>query len=254
MPSQQEIADSLATHSRALAYKGQLNDTNVQHVNALAVSLVAAYPLAVPTPVIAPAPTSGVVAPLPAKLQADPLTSRGAIEIIGHESIVLEWYKDSEGVGTWGIGVTNRSGHNVDRYKDNPSTVERAIEVYIWLLRNRYMPDVLEEFAGFHLSEAQFHAALSFHYNTGAIKKTSWTDAWKAGHVAEARTFLENHYLNGGDLKTRREDEARLFFDGTWTGNGMATVWPVKKPAYTPDWAHPKRVDIRADVAVALAA
>lgn len=31
-----------------------------------------------------------------------------------------EWYKDSKGIGTWGIGVTNASGQAVNRYKDDP--------------------------------------------------------------------------------------------------------------------------------------
>lgn len=180
------------------------------------------------------------------------LTVRVGCELVGHEAIVLEWYKDSKGVGTWGIGVTSRSGHSVERYKDNPQSIEKVLEIYVWLLRTKYIPDVIKAFGSFNLSEAQFAAALSFHYNTGAILKTDWVGLVLRGLFPAAREFLETHYLNGGDLKERREAEAALFFDGVWKGDGTTTVWPVKKPSYTPDWAHGKKVDIRADMTKAL--
>lgn len=186
---------------------------------------------------------------------ADILTVRTGCELVGHEAIVLEWYLDSVKVGTWGVGVTNASGHNVDRYKDNPQTVERCLEIYAWLLRTRYVPAVLKAFEGFALSEEQFAAALSFHYNTGAILTTDWVKLVKQGQPRAARGFLESHYLNGGMLTGRRKAEAALFFDGAWShADGVATVYPVLKPSYRPDFKHPRRVDIRDDMAKALAA
>ncbi|MDF2386583.1 hypothetical protein JMG10_34290 [Nostoc ellipsosporum NOK] len=183
------------------------------------------------------------------------LTVRTGCELVGHEAIVLEWYLDSVGVGTWGVGVTNASGHGVDRYKDRPQTVERCLEVYAWLLRTRYVPAVLKAFEGMTLSEAQFAAALSFHYNTGAILTTDWVKLVKQGQPRAARMSLVSHYLNGGMLAGRRKAEAALFFDGTWShADGMATVYPVLKPSYRPAFKHPMRVDIRADMAKALAA
>lgn len=201
----------------------------------------------VPDAPVPPSPSSTLgigftTAPIP--VEQIKISARMAAEIVGHEAIVLEWYLDSERVGTWGIGVTNASGHNVDRYKDNPQTVERVLEVYLWLLENNYAPDVRKEFAGCKLTEAEFTAALSFHYNTGAILRTEWTDLAKAGKRKAARDFLESHYLNGGDLAERRKKEAALFFDGAWSGDGKTTVWPVKKPSYRPDWGKGKRIDI----------
>lgn len=185
---------------------------------------------------------------------ADQLTARVALELVGHEAIVREWYLDSVGMGTWGVGVTNRSGHMVDRYKDNPQTIEKCLTIYVWLLRHRYMPDVLEAFHGFPLSENQFAAALSFHYNTGAIHTSDWVKEVKAGKLAGARAFLESHYLNGGTLKARRQKEGALFFKGAWSQDGKATVYPVLKPSYHPDFRHPQRVDICADMALAVKA
>lgn len=182
------------------------------------------------------------------------LTDRVGCELISHEAIVLEAYKDSENIWTWGVGVTSRSGHSVERYKDNPQSVERCLEIYVWLLRNRYIPDVMKAFDGFGLSEAQFAAALSFHYNTGAIRKTDWVSLLRQGNESGARKFLETHYLNGGDLTERRAKEAALFFDGEWSNDGKTTIWPVKKPSYRPDWGNGKRVDIREPMRKALAA
>jgi lysozyme len=191
---------------------------------------------------------AGIALPAPETAPQPPvsqlsLTPRVALEIIGHEAIVQEWYKDSAGVGTWGIGVTNASGHNVDRYKDNPQPIERCLEVYLWLLRERYIPSVIAAFKGFILSEAQFAAALSFHYNTGAILKASWVKLVKAGDLAGARkSFMQ--WRKPPEIIGRREKERDLFFDGKWSQDGKATVYQVRKPSYTPNWKTARRVDV----------
>ena len=171
------------------------------------------------------------------------LTTRGAIEIASHEGVVLEAYLDSVGIWTWGIGVTDASGHRVSRYKDKPSSVERAVEVFQWLLDVRYVPDVLDAFDGRTLTEAQLAAATSFHYNTGAIERATWVKLWLAGKVSDAReSFLEWRFPP--EILPRRQKEAALFFDGKW-GDGQALIYPVRKPSYRPDFAKGRRVDIR---------
>lgn len=233
----QQIADKLAETARTLTPDGKLAQPDVDRIDALAAGLSTHWPT-VPAAAVMP--------------HADMLTVRAATEIVGHESIVQECYKDSKGIWTWGIGVTEASGYKIMGFKDNPQTIEKCIEVYIDRLRKVYIPGVLKAFAGFPLTEAQFAAALSFNYNTGAIEHTDWVKLLRAGQRTAARKFLETHYLSGG--VDRREAEAALFFDGTWGGNGMVTVWPVKKPSYSPNWAHPQRVDIRQAVGEALAA
>jgi GH24 family phage-related lysozyme (muramidase) len=206
--------------------------------------------------VAAPVPSPEWPAPSPSQFVSnDLLTLRVACELVSQEAIVLEAYYDSANPPqlTWGIGVTSNSGHKVERYKDSPQTIEHCLEVYLWMLRERYIPDVRTAFQGLKLNEAQFAAALSFHYNTGAILKTEWVEDYRNGNPTLARLFWETHYLNGGDLKPRRKAEAALFFDGVWSGDGTTTIWPVKKPSYTPDWGHGQKVDIRDDMAKALA-
>lgn len=182
------------------------------------------------------------------------LTERVALELIGHEAIVREAYKDSEGVWTWGIGVTSRSGHAVDRYRDNPQTIQRCLEVYLWLCRTKYGPEVLAAFKGRPLTEAQFAAALSFHYNTGAIARADWVESWLAGNVQRARAEFMN-WRSPPSIIERREKERDLFFDGRWSQAGTATVYEVvNKPSYSPRWSSARKVDIRGDLKAALAA
>jgi lysozyme len=182
------------------------------------------------------------------------ITERMALELIGHEAIVQEAYKDSVGVWTWGVGVTSASGHVVERYQDNPQTIARCLEVYLWLLREKYLPDVLAAFSGYDLTEAEAAAALSFHYNTGAIKRAGWVKKVLAGgSVADMQaSFME--WRNPPEIVERRRKECDLFFSGKWSSDGKTTVWPVKKPSYRPDWGNGKRVDITADLRAAMSA
>jgi lysozyme len=151
------------------------------------------------------------------------------------------------GVWSWGIGVTNASGHDVMRYKDNPQPIERCLEVYLWLLREKYIPSVVKAFEGFTLTEAQFAAALSFHYNTGAIGKAGWVKRAKAGDMAGARAAIME-WRKPPEIIERRQKECDLFFDGRWSQDGKATVYDVRKPSYSPNWKTARRVDVSADL------
>lgn len=174
------------------------------------------------------------------------ITRNVAMEIISHEAIVPEAYKDSAKVWTWGIGVTNASGHQVyPRYKDNPQSIGKCIEIFLWLLRTTYAPAVKRAFNNFPLSEAQFAAALSFHYNTGSIGKATWVVEFNKGNLNSAKTAIMN-WRKPPAIIPRREKERDLFFDGTWSNDGKATVYEVSKPSYSPKWASAKRIDITA--------
>lgn len=179
------------------------------------------------------------------------LTERTVIEIVEHEAIVLEAYKDSVGVWTWSVGITSKSGHDVMRYKDKPQTLAHCLAVYIWLLREKYLPDVLKAFEGHNLTENQLCAALSFHWNTGAIRKADWVRLWKAGDATDAYAAFMN-YSRPPEIIARRKAERSLFFKGEWTGDGTVIVWPVRKPSYSPNWSKPQMVDIRAAVKEAM--
>lgn len=179
------------------------------------------------------------------------LTPRTFIELAEHEGIVTQAYKDSVGVWTWGIGVTDASGHKVGRYKGNPQTLEHCIAVTEWLLRTKYLPDVLEAFKGMQLSEHQLAAALSFHYNTGAIKRATWVQDVLNGKPNKAKKSFMN-WSKPPEIIKRRRAERDLFFDGRWTGDGLVLVY-TEVSRFRKQPINPKLVDIRPAVTHALA-
>ena len=181
------------------------------------------------------------------------LTERMVLEILEHEAIVREAYKDSVGVWTWGVGVTNASGHRVDRYRDKPATMERVLEVYVWLLRQKYLPEVLTAFAPVVLTEYELGAALSFHYNTGAIGRAEWVRLFKQGkHDAARQAFM--HWSKPREIIGRRKAERDLFFDRKWTSDGRVIEYRrVRKPSYQPDWSSAHLVDVRDALKAAMA-
>ena len=178
------------------------------------------------------------------------ITYRVALEVVTHEGIVPEAYKDSVGVWTWSVGITSMSGHRVERYIGRPQTLEHCLRIYAWALE-RYAADVREAFRGRSLTEAQFAAALSFHYNTGAIGRASWVRKWLAGDVSGAkRAFMA--WKKPPEIIPRRRAERDLFFDGKWSQDGKATVYPRVKPGGRIVWGSAKRVDISDDLRRAL--
>lgn len=178
------------------------------------------------------------------------LTEKTFIELAEHEGIVTQAYKDSVGVWTWGIGVTDASGHKVARYKNNPQSIGRCIRVSEWLLREKYLPDVLEAFEGMELSEHQLAAALSFHYNTGAIKRANWVKDVLAGRPNAARQSFMN-WRKPPEIIKRRRSERDLFFDARWSGDGQVLVYD-KVSRWSKQPINPRLVDIRCDVRAAL--
>lgn len=171
------------------------------------------------------------------------LTPRIALELIAHEGIVTEAYKDSVGVWTWSVGVTDASGHKVfPRYRDKPQPLEHCIGVYLWLLRERYLPPVLAAFGPHDPTEEQLGAALSFHWNTGAIGRASWLRRFIERDIAGARSAMLDWARPAAVLPRRRKEQA-LFFDGQWSSDGTATVYGVAKPSYRPGEA--RKVEIR---------
>ena len=180
------------------------------------------------------------------------LTERTLLEIAEHEGLVLEAYLDSVGEWTWGFGVTDASGHSVSRYRKNRSTIERAVEVYEWLLRTKYLPEVERAFRGHKLTEPQLAAALSFHWNTGAIGRAHWVKSFLAGNRNRAWSEFMS-YSRPREVIARRKAERALFFDGRWSGDGVVLIYEGVRPTGTPDWSSARQIDIKDEVRAALA-
>lgn len=164
------------------------------------------------------------------------ITKRVLEEIAYHEGATLEAYLDKVArspVWTWGIGVTSASGHNVERYKDNPQTMEKVVEVFKWLLETKYLPRVEKAFKGYDLKEHELAAALSFDWNTGAIHKASWVNLVKEGKMGKARRSFMDWKIPEAIIP-RRTKEKDLFFDEHWSNNGTILLYRVAKPSYQP--------------------
>lgn len=174
------------------------------------------------------------------------ITARTALELASHEGLVRQAYKDSVGAWTWSIGITNASGHNVDRYINNPQTIEKCLDVYVWALE-KYANDVRKVFASQPLNEHQFAAAVSFHYNTGAIARASWVKKWLSGDVQGAKkSFMD--WSKPKEIIPRRQKERDLFFDGKWSSDGNITEYTRVKPSGQLDWSSAKKTNIKKEM------
>jgi lysozyme len=152
------------------------------------------------------------------------------IAYLGHkEGLVLEMYKDSVGVNTWALGVTDASGHKVGRYKDAPTSIEKALEISVWLIKEKYFPAVAKAFPS--LNEAQTAAALSFHWNTGAISRLK-------GNFANA-----SQWRKPPELIPRRKEEQDLW-NGKWPSDLRVPIYGVNKPSYNPNFKKRQLIDI----------
>lgn len=174
------------------------------------------------------------------------LTPKGVAYLGMEEGLTLEAYRDTGNVWTWALGVTDASGHKVSRYIDNPQSLEKALEISVWLIREKYLPAVEKAFKG-DLDEAQTAAALSFHWNTGAISRAQWVKDFNSGNrTAAYNGFLQ--WTSRGLLEARRKRERELFFNGIWPTDLRANVYPVGKPGYRPMISKAKRVDLLPDL------
>lgn len=180
------------------------------------------------------------------------ITYKTALEIITHEAIVREAYKDSVGVWTWSVGITSASGHDVERYIGRAQPMEHCLEIFAWALE-KYADAVRDAFKGHELTEEQFAAALSFHYNTGAIDRATWVTQWKQGRIADARKGIMN-WNKPPEIKERRKKERDLFFDGKWSQSGFATEYPEVRDNGSIVWGAAKRVNVEEALRAAMEA
>jgi len=180
------------------------------------------------------------------------ITVRMLLEILRHEACVLQAYQNPGDVLTWGVGVTSYSGHRVERYRRNPQSIQKCIDIFVWLIVARYLPQV-QRAVKRPLSESELTAILSFHWNTGAVGLASWIDLINAGNVNGARAAIML-WDKPASLIGRRKAERDLFFSGVWSAsNSLATIIPDVHKNLTPDWSSSKKVHITPYLEAAMA-
>ncbi|MGL5011822.1 MAG: lysozyme [Paracoccaceae bacterium] len=156
-------------------------------------------------------------------------SEKGIYALALHEGIVPGPYKDSVGVWTYGIGHTAAAGH------PDPAKMARGMpdDIYEALERvfQTFRLDLPKYEAGVNravkvpVTQEQFDALVSFHYNTGAIAKASLVKRLNAGDVdGAAAGFMA--WKKPPEIIERRKQEQSLFAKGIYP-TGQVTVWRV---------------------------
>lgn len=177
-----------------------------------------------------------------------------ALEVASHEALVRQTYKDGGGVLTWAVGMTNATGHTVERYIGKPQTVRHCMNVYVWALEN-YADHVRAVFGD--LPKPQFTGILSWTWNLGggALRKASWVKLFKAGRMKEAEASFKSWNKDNGKvvagLTKRRAAEADLIFRGKWSNDGTMTEYTRLTSGMTPVWSSAKRISVAAELRAA---
>lgn len=170
------------------------------------------------------------------------LSDRGLAELIAHEAIVLSPYKDSKGIWTFGIGHTASAGQPV------PEVMPKGVEQPLALAIETFRKDVgrfearVRQFVKVPLAQHEFDALVSFDFNTGGIARAELTEDLNLGlRKAAANKFMG--WLKPPEIRGRREAEQKLFRDGVYSGDGMATVYPADEQGRVL-WSKGRRVDV----------
>ena len=157
------------------------------------------------------------------------ISEKGLTALIGHEGIVPGPYKDSVGVLTYGVGHTKAAGspNPADMPKGMPSDLDAALETVFEVFAEdieKYAADV-DKAIKVPVSQHEFDAAVSFHYNTGAIASATWVKTLNGGDHALAATQIMN-WVKPPEIIPRRQAEQDLFSKGVYP-SGSAIVWKV---------------------------
>ena len=153
----------------------------------------------------------------------------GLFALALHEGIVPAPYFDSVGVKTYGIGHTLGAGYPdpAKMQRGMPTNLDAALRDVFDLFRR----DVAKYEAGVNravkvpVTQAQFDALVSFHYNTGAIGRASLVKRLNAGDEVGAAAGMMA-WSKPASIIDRRKAEQKLFAKGIYP-TGTVPVWKV---------------------------
>lgn len=170
----------------------------------------------------------------------------GIYAIALHEGVVPAPYFDSVGVKTYGIGHTAAAGapDPAKMPMGMPANLDAAlVEVF-----DTFRRDLPKYEAGVNravkvpITQAQFDALVSFHYNTGAIGRASLVKRLNAGDAAGAAAgFMA--WKKPPEIIERRKAEQALFAKGVYP-KGLVTVWQVSGAGRV-IWKPARRLDMQ---------
>lgn len=154
-------------------------------------------------------------------------SSLGKAALSQEEGDVLRAYRCPAGVWTISRGLTAASG--VVTPRAGMIITQAESDRLFDLALTRYEPAVTTEMPG--AKQPAFDAGVSFHWNTGAIRKASWVQLWREkAPRAVIRAALVVWNKGGGKvlpgLTARREREALMLLNGIYPG-GLAATPPL---------------------------
>lgn len=172
-------------------------------------------------------------------------SAQGLAALEAEEGVVLRAYRCPAGVWTIGAGLTAGSGVVAPK-AGMIITKEQATNLLQRALREKYEPTVEVAMARVNGStvtrpkQHEFDAGVSFHFNTGAIRKASWVTKWRAGAARHDISGALKLWNKGGGkvlpgLVSRRERESLMLLDGVYPRHTSAAA-PVPGPVYA-RWA-----------------
>ena len=168
------------------------------------------------------------------------LSKQGAMELIGHEAIVQTRYRDSKSIWTIAVGHTKAAGDpdpasydGVMPFKDVFKLFQKDMQKYV---------DAVNAALKASVTQTEFDALVSFHFNTGGIGRASLTKSINAGNKTLAATqFLS--WKKPPEVMGRRKKEQKLFAQGVYSNGGKATVYPADANGKV-QWKKGKSVDL----------
>jgi lysozyme len=147
-------------------------------------------------------------------------SAKGRAFLERHEGVVLRAYRDVAGVWTIGAGLTAASGVVTPKH-GLTITKEEASRLLDLALTRNYAPAVRNAMPG--AVQHEFDGGVSFHFNTGAIGRASWVDAWRRRDKEAVRKGLAKWVKGGGKvlpgLQRRRKEEADLINYGVYSAS-----------------------------------
>lgn len=152
------------------------------------------------------------------------MSDAGLKELVGHEGIVLTRYKDSVGVWTVGVGHTKAAGPPDPKSFNGKLTIAESLDLFRKDVA-RY-EDAVSAALKVSVSQAEFDALVSFHFNTGGIKRASLVKSINAGDKKRAAKEFMN-WSKPPEIVKRRRKEQKLFEDGTYSNRGEASIFPA---------------------------
>ena len=168
-------------------------------------------------------------------------SSKGIAVLQLEEGTVLRAYRCPAGVWSIGDGLTAASGVVKPR-AGMVITAAEATRLLALALRDKYEPSVEVAMAipgtvVTRPSQHEFDAGVSFHFNTGAIRKATWVKQWKAKSPrAQIRMSLLAWNKGGGKvlpgLTARRDREAAMLLDGVYRTDGATRKVPTTAIGY----------------------